>query len=87
MSTPVKTHTTPIQTPSLFSFPFRAVTGSRPKLIYGTVGERGLAPGAWSAVAATSGVLELAPAPWRLCPTWNRPGVLLEMAPGTPPWR
>jgi hypothetical protein len=40
-----------------------------------------------SAVTATSGVLELAPAPLRLCPTWNRPGVLLEMAPGTPPWR
>jgi hypothetical protein len=46
-----------------------------------------LAHGAWSAVAATSGVLELAPAPWRLCPMWNRPGVLLELAPGTPPWR
>jgi len=45
-----------------------------------------LAHGAWRAVT-TSGVLELAPAPLRLCPTWNRPGVLLEMAPGTPPWR
>jgi hypothetical protein len=49
---------TPTQTPSLFSFPFRAVKGSRPTFIYGTVGERGLAHGAWSAVAATSGAQE-----------------------------
>jgi hypothetical protein len=34
-----------------------------------------------------SGVSELSPAPWRLCPTWNRPGVLLELSPGTPQWR
>jgi hypothetical protein len=78
--------TTPIQTLSLFSFPFRAVTGSRPTFIYGTVGERGLAHGAWSAVAATSGVQE-----------WLRPrGVSAPHGTvpvsrwsdsGTPPWR
>ena len=57
-----------------------------PQVFYGTVGERGLAHGAWRAIT-TSGVLELSPAPWRLCPTWNRPGVRLELSPGTPPWR
>jgi len=77
---------TPTQTPSLFfSFPFRAFIGSRPTFIYGTVGERGLAHGAWRAIT-TSGVLEGPPPPWRLCPTWNRPGVLLEGPPRTPPW-
>jgi hypothetical protein len=25
---------------------------------------------------------ELSPAPWRLCPTWNRPGVRLEVISG-----
>jgi hypothetical protein len=63
-----------------------SVTGSRPTFVMGTVGERGLAHGAWRAIT-TSGVSELSPAPWRLCPTWNRPGVRLELSPGTPTWR
>jgi hypothetical protein len=27
------------------------------------------------------------PAPWRLCPTWNRPGVPQGLTPGMPSWR
>jgi hypothetical protein len=38
--------------------PLESRIGSRPTFIYGTVGERGLAHGAWSAVAATSGAQE-----------------------------
>jgi hypothetical protein len=68
-------------TPSLF-FPSPSEPSSAP-VPHSFKGRLGR--GVWR--MGLSGVSELSPAPWRLCPTWNRPGVRLELSPGTPPWR
>jgi hypothetical protein len=71
----------------------RAVTGSRPKLIYGTVGERGLAHGAWSLMRNQRGagvgsgpVASLPHMEPSRCPAGDGSGdtsVALELAPAT----
>jgi hypothetical protein len=53
--------------------------------IWGRLG-RGVWRSGLGVLSRPAGCWRVLRPPWRLCPTWNRPGVLLEGPPRTPPW-